>query len=257
MVQFGKFTSNLTSSTLSATPVAPNGPSGMPTTLRQESRSNYWLYRPKDAPPQSEQPAAPVLDGVAARESSTIQEQPSPDLPPVPVARKPTLLEALRDGTLLPPPSRREPPDPNRALRKRHKAIQRQLRLMFIYPLVYLLMWIAPFINHCYYYTKQENPPFIVNCIALISLCLQCAVDCLVFSIRETPWRYTAEGHDDSRRTQSIETVSAVGMRNMVARNGGADPADMPPERNGVRSFRAQSAPQPRIERNWWDGESI
>ena len=71
---------------------------------------------------------------------------PSPGL----VVRTPTLLEALRDRTLLAAANRRSQTAANAALRQHHKAIQRQLRYLFVYPLVYLAMWIPAFVNHCY-----------------------------------------------------------------------------------------------------------
>ena len=66
------------------------------------------------------------------------------------INRTPTLLEALRDNTLLSAANKRAESSANAALRRRHKVIVRQLRYLFVYPLVYLAMWIMPFVNHCY-----------------------------------------------------------------------------------------------------------
>ena len=66
------------------------------------------------------------------------------------INRTPTLLEALRDRTLISAGNKRAESSANAALRQRHKAIKRQLRYLFVYPLVYLAMWIPAFVNHCY-----------------------------------------------------------------------------------------------------------
>ena len=66
------------------------------------------------------------------------------------VNRTPTLLEALRDRTLISAANKRVESSANAALRQHHRAIQRQLRYLFVYPLVYLAMWIPAFVNHCY-----------------------------------------------------------------------------------------------------------
>ena len=78
------------------------------------------------------------------------------------------------------------------ALRRRHRAIKRQVRLLFVYPLVYMAVWIVPFVSHCLQYSDyfSKNPPFILQCFSTSILALQCAVDCCLFSFREKPWRH-------------------------------------------------------------------
>ena len=69
-------------------------------------------------------------------------------------------------------------------------AVRRQLRLLFIYPFVYLLMWIFPFASHCLLYSDYyaAHPPFWLSVVTTASLSLQAGVDCAVFSWRERPW---------------------------------------------------------------------
>jgi G protein-coupled receptor GPR1 len=76
-------------------------------------------------------------------------------------------------------------------LRTRDK-IRRQLRFLFIYPLVYVGMWVVPFISHVLQYDDKyaRNPPFALNCITTIFVCSQAAIDCWLFSTREKPWRH-------------------------------------------------------------------
>jgi G protein-coupled receptor GPR1 len=51
--------------------------------------------------------------------------------------------------------------------------IQKQLRYMFIYPLVYMGMWIIPFASHVFQYNDNyaRNTPFILSCFTTVSIC--------------------------------------------------------------------------------------
>lgn len=75
-------------------------------------------------------------------------------------------------------------------LRTRDK-IRRQLRFLFIYPLVYMGMWILPFVSHVLQYDDKfaTEPPFGLTVVTTICICSQAAVDCWLFSTREKPWR--------------------------------------------------------------------
>ncbi|KAK6515228.1 hypothetical protein TWF506_007571 [Arthrobotrys conoides] len=76
-------------------------------------------------------------------------------------------------------------------LRKRQYAIQRQLRFLFIYPCVYVLIWLIPLVNHSLQYFERfaERPSFPLICISAVAIPIQGAIDCLLFSLREKPWR--------------------------------------------------------------------
>ena len=89
-------------------------------------------------------------------------------------------------------------------------AILRQLRLLFIYPVVYVLMWVFPFVSHCLQYSDYfaAHPPFWLNIVATCSLALQAGADCAVFSWREKPWRRV-------RRNGGREKVAKEGLRKM------------------------------------------
>ncbi|KAF8459588.1 G protein-coupled glucose receptor regulating Gpa2 C-term-domain-containing protein [Terfezia claveryi] len=75
---------------------------------------------------------------------------------------------------------------------KRRYVIRRQLRLLFIYPLVYALMWVPPLISNSLQYNKHfaHKPSFPLQCIVSFTLPIQCAVDCWLFATREKPWKY-------------------------------------------------------------------
>ncbi|KAJ6259340.1 hypothetical protein Dda_6240 [Drechslerella dactyloides] len=100
-------------------------------------------------------------------------------------------LQASKKATAPQLPNTGSPTATNEDLRKRQYAIQRQLRFLFIYPCVYVLIWLIPFINHAlqYYERFALRPPFPLVCISAFAVPIQGAVDCLLFSLREKPWR--------------------------------------------------------------------
>ena len=105
----------------------------------------------------STQTSSPVLDSpVVSQKAKEARISLSKSCEPVsgsaarPVNRTPTLLEALRDRTLITAADKRVEYSANVSLRQHHRAITRQLRYLFVYPLVYLAMWIPAFVNHCY-----------------------------------------------------------------------------------------------------------
>lgn len=92
-------------------------------------------------------------------------------------------------------------------MRDRQNEVKRQLRLVAIYPIVYMLMWIVPFANHCtqYFEYYARNPIYPLSCASSTILALQCAADCVLFSMREKPWRMSAGkgGPELFRQTRS------------------------------------------------------
>ena len=79
--------------------------------------------------------------------------------------------------------------------RARQTAIKRQLRFMFIYPLVYLISWIPPSVQHFTLYNDAvaARPNFPLACVSTCFVALQCFFDSFVFSYRETPWRFAEQ----------------------------------------------------------------
>ena len=84
----------------------------------------------------------------------------------------------------------------NVTLRRRHKTIKRQMRFLLVYPLIYWLTWIIPFVNHCFQYNDYyaANPSFPLTCTSTTILALQCAIDCWLFGYKEKPWRQIGSG---------------------------------------------------------------
>lgn len=75
-------------------------------------------------------------------------------------------------------------------LKQRRRAIQRQLRLLFIYPCVYMLMWTIPLVYHCMNYNNHyaQHPVFVIGALATFSQVIMGSIDCAVFGWREKPW---------------------------------------------------------------------
>ena len=105
------------------------------------------------------------------------------------------------------------------AMKSRHTAIKRQLRFLFIYPVVYLIVWIVPFIQHCLLYSLayRNNQNFVLNCFAVVLLNLQCFIDSCLFSFREKPWRQVGRNQNESGSHTSVLSSLAFW------RHGGSD----------------------------------
>lgn len=99
------------------------------------------------------------------------------------------------EPTATPVPSSTRTPSPTTPaqlhLAKQRRRIHRQLRLMFIYPLVYTLMWLIPFAMHCMNYWDKyaTNPVEFLRVGSSICITLMGLADALIFSVREKPWR--------------------------------------------------------------------
>jgi G protein-coupled receptor GPR1 len=80
----------------------------------------------------------------------------------------------------------------DRAQRQRRRAIQRQLRILFIYPIVYMLMWLIPFVGHCLSYSDRfaQHPIFAISLMSSFCQCFMGFADVSVFCWRERPWRH-------------------------------------------------------------------
>lgn len=74
-------------------------------------------------------------------------------------------------------------------LKTRYKIISRQMKLIFLYPISYFLIWILPCISYGLRYRYVDLYGFSVT-LALVTP-LNGVVDCIVFLIREKPWLHT------------------------------------------------------------------
>lgn len=82
--------------------------------------------------------------------------------------------------------------------------IRRQLRLLFVYPAVYACVWVFPFASDVSRFRSQwhgnrnDNNPFWLLVVSLISLRAQGLCDAAVFLARERPWRHARSGFRES-----------------------------------------------------------
>ncbi|CRK12563.1 hypothetical protein BN1708_010560 [Verticillium longisporum] len=102
--------------------------------------------------------------------------------------------------------------DPSGSMARARLKIRRQLRLLFVYPLVYMLVWAVPFAQHVLRWNEPLRAgPFGLVLASLVSLCMQGAADAVLFALREKPWRH---GHGTARqgaaRAQAVAVAAAV-----------------------------------------------
>ncbi|KEF52997.1 uncharacterized protein A1O9_10905 [Exophiala aquamarina CBS 119918] len=76
-------------------------------------------------------------------------------------------------------------------LKQTRAAIRKQLRYLFIYPLVHIIMWSFPFASHALTYSHYYvmHPIFWLAVVQTAMLSLQAGVDGILFSWMERPWR--------------------------------------------------------------------
>lgn len=97
-------------------------------------------------------------------------------------------VDATASFTTAQPQASEELPNDMRSTRV---AIQRQLRFLFIYPVVYICLWTPAFAFHCTQYNDYLafHPPYWLQVTTLITINIQAAADSLIFMWRERPWR--------------------------------------------------------------------
>ncbi|KAK3389234.1 G protein-coupled glucose receptor regulating Gpa2-domain-containing protein [Podospora didyma] len=88
--------------------------------------------------------------------------------------------------------------DDTSGIYKSREKIRRQLRSLFAYPLVYMVIWVFPFLSHTLGYddaviTRPDDPQWLLV-IGIVSLSIQGVVNCTLFNIREKPWRHSRGG---------------------------------------------------------------
>lgn len=80
----------------------------------------------------------------------------------------------------------------NKEMRKRRRAVRRQLRLLFIYPVVYFTSWLLPFVQNVLNYSdyRARHPLFVIMLLTYASIAGMGIADMIVFNLREQPWRH-------------------------------------------------------------------
>lgn len=76
---------------------------------------------------------------------------------------------------------------------QRKLQIEKQVKSIFIYPISYIFLWLAPFALQCiqYNYELAHGPVYWLIGISAFMQPFNCTVDTLVFLYREKPWKHT------------------------------------------------------------------
>ena len=86
---------------------------------------------------------------------------------------------------------RRRSTNPQPSLEIKRLAIRKQLRYLFIYPVVYILLWIFPLVSQILQYNDYTatHQPYWLWILTAVSLSIQAAADAFILAWRERPWR--------------------------------------------------------------------
>ncbi|KAI1635069.1 G protein-coupled glucose receptor regulating Gpa2-domain-containing protein [Biscogniauxia mediterranea] len=164
------------------------------------------------------------------------------------------------------------------AIRRSREKSQRQLSLLFAYPAIYLVTWIAPFVAHVMHYDddygSQHREPLPLQIVSLTSLCIGAAVDCCFFSAWEKPWLHLREGFWDGLATRfklrsavrAVSRIGGSGTHEWKPGNGGRTREEMYMDARDARFRReqenldnltvaavARARSQRAHPRQWWD----
>ncbi|KAJ2902033.1 plasma membrane G-protein coupled receptor [Zalerion maritima] len=143
--------------------------------------------------------------------------------------------------------------------------ISRQLRMLFVYPLVYMIMWVIPFVSHILTYSNHfagmANHPFPLLVFSLVSLTAQGAVDCWLFASREQPWRHAREGFWEAMRKKFMPKTIENGGN--VKRGVGRSREEMMVDGRNARIRRDEEIAERKQEmgkatadgrnKEWWE----
>lgn len=116
------------------------------------------------------------------------------------------------------------------SMKRQRKLMVVQLRMTFLYPIVYIFLWTIPFILHCMQFSDRyvcASPPVLA---ALSTLCIagMGGAMCVVFMVREKPWRAlqpltcpcsleTEEDTDQPLHVEAVRSESTAAVNNTVA----------------------------------------
>ncbi|KAJ4368272.1 G protein-coupled receptor gpr1 [Neocucurbitaria cava] len=139
------------------------------------------------------------------------------------------------------PRQRRIDREDARVKRKTQQHIQRQLQLMFVYPIAYTLMWLLPFVQHCTQYQDKyaNRPMWFLRMGGTICQTSMGFIDCLIFTLREKPWRNIPTS--DGTFWGSFAIFRAPRARNSDARGRRVSDSDRGGGRSAMRRATTES----------------
>lgn len=93
--------------------------------------------------------------------------------------------------------------------KKRQRIIEKQMKLIFIYPFAYCFVWLFPFILYVTQinYEEEHGPIYWINCVGAFMQPLNGFVDTLVFFYREQPWEHTIKKTFERDHAQRLEGI--------------------------------------------------
>jgi hypothetical protein len=158
----------------------PENPTDVPLRLTASARPRPHVIRSGNAMKPS--PSILGLQDPLSPHSQPI-EDPLSNATPVPPISLTDTTSDRHDPNSTSPTERR--------LRSQRRRVRQQLRLLFVYPLVYTLMWLIPFIQHSMNYSDYwaRNPLFLIRLGQILCFASMGFIDSVIFSLREKPWR--------------------------------------------------------------------
>jgi G protein-coupled receptor GPR1 len=217
----------------------------------------------------------PATNGAATAPLPAIKQNPSESLfspeDDMPEIRLSNSAEAQSPHPPCGDTSCRSHEEPGSEVARNREGIRRQLRSLFVYPLIYTLTWLFPLINQAFGQTHGvKAKPFWLSCLSLASFAAQGFVNAVVFTAREKPWRHTGgkgfwaglrgrlvcpssaeRGGGGGGRTRDDMTIEACTAR---ARREG----EMMDESEAAALGVAQKSPRLEgVTRNWWDASDL
>ncbi|PHH82170.1 hypothetical protein CDD82_6792 [Ophiocordyceps australis] len=139
---------------------------------------------------------------------------------------------------------------------------RRQLRQLFIYPGVYIVVWLVPFVSH----VAGDDSSFVLVLASLISLCAQGIADALVFSVLEKPWRHARRNSAAAATSWCLRLwrpgrgVGEVSGASTAVKVGRTREEMLVDSRVATRRREEELAERrllqlapPRRQREWWD----
>lgn len=159
--------------------------------------------------------------------------------------------------------------DPGSEVARNRERIRRQLRSLFIYPLIYTLTWLFPLINQVLGQTHGVHArPFWISCLSLAGFAIQGFANAVVFMVQEKPWRHKGDRGFWLALLGKLVLRSGGGRsgvgagRTLDERRIEAHTAETRREgemidRTEAAALRGgpQSLPLRSSSRNWWDAD--
>jgi G protein-coupled receptor GPR1 len=142
----------------------------------------------------------------------------------------------------------------------RRNVIERQVRSIFVYPVAYIFLWLAPFGLQCvqFNFEFEHGTVFWLAAAAAFMQPFNCVVDTVAFCIRERPWKvheekiFTRENGDWVKRRFTLTRRDTHGRaqhegeqhdpeKSLDDRNGGHDFGSPNTQGNGMTSESSSS----------------